>query len=134
MADSESTTTGTGPSDLAAAKPQTAERQRFRKLAQAALNADVTVDQLQTIIDDVGTTLGGMDRTLIGLDDTLRRFGATLDSVDATVARMTVVVDRMERITGRLESIVDIVELAVKPIGTLEAAGRGIATRLGLLR
>ncbi|WP_408016171.1 hypothetical protein [Rhodococcus artemisiae] len=114
------------------------ERQRLRKLAQAALNADMTVDQLQTIIGDLDRTLGNMDNTISGLDGaiaglgvTLARFDRTLDQVDATVTKMGDVVGRLERVTGRLESLVDIAEIATRPLGALESAGRGIAARLG---
>ncbi|MGN5238717.1 MULTISPECIES: hypothetical protein [unclassified Rhodococcus (in: high G+C Gram-positive bacteria)] len=114
------------------------ERQRLRKLAQAALNADMTVDQLQTIIGDLDRTLGNMDHTISGLDGaiaglgvTLARFDRTLDQVDATVSQMSDVVGRLERVTGRLESLVDIAEIAVRPLGALEWAGRSIAVRLG---
>ena len=47
------------------------ERQRIRKLAQAALNADVTVEQVDTILTDLGSALDGFDRTLSDLDGTI---------------------------------------------------------------
>lgn len=121
--------------------PATGERQRLRRLAQAALNADMTVDQVNTILDAVGGTLGDMDRTIGGLDGTidsldatLSRFGDTLDDVDATVAKLSDVVDRLERVTGRLEIIVGVAEFAVRPIVVLESLGRSVATGLGRLR
>ncbi|MGV9710673.1 hypothetical protein ACWDTI_08410 [Gordonia sp. NPDC003424] len=115
------------------------ERQRFKKLAQAALNADVTVDQVQTILVDLGAVLEDMDKTITGLDDgienlngTLDRMTGTLDKVDATVGAMGDIVDRLERVVGRVEVLVGIGEAALRPIGALESAGRSVASRLGL--
>lgn len=115
------------------------ERQRIRKLAQAALNADVTVEQLTTIIDDMGETIDGIGDTMVGmnstvekLDATLNRMSNTLDQVDATVDRMADVVARMERVVGRVEAIVEIGELATRPLGALESAGRSVIARLGI--
>ncbi|MDL9938455.1 hypothetical protein QSJ18_17035 [Gordonia sp. ABSL1-1] len=115
------------------------ERQRIRKLAQAALNADVTVDQLTTIIVDMGDTLEGVGQTVDGmnvtiasLDETLTRMSETLDQVDLIAARMNDVVVRMERVVGRVEAIVDIGEVAIRPLGALESVGRSVAGRLGL--
>ncbi|MCH5642058.1 MULTISPECIES: hypothetical protein [unclassified Gordonia (in: high G+C Gram-positive bacteria)] len=115
------------------------ERQRIRKLAQAALNADVTVEQLTTIIDDMGETIDGIGDTMTGmnstiekLDATLTRMSGTLDQVDATVDRMADVVARLESIVARVEAIVEIGEIAARPLGAIESAGRSVISRLGL--
>ncbi|MFW0796241.1 hypothetical protein AAFP30_20680 [Gordonia sp. CPCC 205515] len=115
------------------------ERQRFKKLAQAALNADVTVDQVQGILVDLGGVLEDMDKTITGLDGgidnlngTLARMSGTLDQVDATVGAMGEVVDRLERVVSRVEALVGIGEAALRPLGALESAGRSVAARLGL--
>ncbi|VFA90250.1 Uncharacterised protein [Gordonia paraffinivorans] len=116
-----------------------ADRQRIRKLAQAALNADVTVEQLEGIIADMGETLEGlgptmtkMDATIERLDATLVRMSGTLDQVDTTVDRMAEVVMRLERVVARVEVLVGIGEAALRPLGAIESAGRSVAARLGL--
>lgn len=115
------------------------ERQRFKKLAQAALNADVTVDQVQGILVDLGGVLEDMDKTITGLDggidnlnSALARMSGTLDQVDATVGAMGDVVDRLERVVSRVEALVGIGEVALRPLGALESAGRSVAARFGL--
>lgn len=64
-----------------------ADRQRLKKLAQAALNADETVDQVNEILGGLGTTLAGMDNTVAKLDaiddlepDALVKFAETIDN------------------------------------------------------
>ncbi|EGD56376.1 hypothetical protein [Gordonia neofelifaecis] len=122
------------------------DRQRLRKLAQAALNADQTVDQVEGILGDVGPVLGSLGNTIDGLDSTIEKLNVTLDElngtlakVDDTVGRMSDVVMRLEKVVGRVEIIVSVAEQAFKPIGMLESAGhtiesvgRGIASRIGL--
>ncbi|AZG45067.1 hypothetical protein [Gordonia insulae] len=134
MADRDIGNRGTGSDD----RPQ--ERQRFKKLAQAALNADVTVDQVESILVDLGDvlvdmnkTIGGLDGAIDTLDSTLSRLSGTLDQVDSTVVAMVDVVDRLERVVGRVEILVGIGEAAMRPLGAIESAGRSVASRLGLL-
>lgn len=115
------------------------ERQRFRKLAQAALNADMTVDQVDTILADMGDALDGLGSTLTDLDGTIARMETTLTQlsttlvqVDQTVDRMAEVVGRLEQIVGRVEAIVAMTETALRPLGALESAGRTMLARIGL--
>ncbi|GAA1481615.1 hypothetical protein GCM10009624_20550 [Gordonia sinesedis] len=133
-----------GPDDAAktrARTPRPGERQRFRRLAQAALNADVTVEQVDTILTEMGTALTGLDTTLGGLDDTierldvtLERLSGTLDQVDLTVQRMADVVARLEGVVSRVENMVAIGEKALRPLGTIEDVARTVLARLGLRR
>lgn len=115
------------------------ERQRIRKLAQAALNADVTVEQVDTILTDLGSALDGFDRTLSDLDgtieslnSTLGQLSTTLNMVDATVDRMADVVARLEKVVGRVEVLVAVGERVLKPLGAIESAGRSVMSRIGL--
>lgn len=116
------------------------ERQRIRKLAQAALNADQTVGQVESLITDMAPLLEGLtrtatalDATLANMDATIARMDATLRKVDATVDQMGTVVGRLEAVTGRVEQVVLIAEAAIRPLGVVESAGRAIAGRLGIL-
>ena len=109
------------------------ERQRFRKLAQAAMNADVTVGQLDTIIGDLGGALTDFDRAMGEFDRTLGSFGAAMDDfsatlarVDSTVTKMVAVVERIERVVGRVENIVDVAETLIAPVASAEAMVRGL--------
>lgn len=120
--------------------PRGPERQRFKKLAQAALNADVTVDQVEGILADLGDTLVDMNKTMTGLDGaidtmdaTLSKLSGTLDQVDSTIATMGDIVDRLEQVVSRVEVLVGIGEAALRPLGAIETAGRTVASRLGLL-
>ena len=119
-------------------RPQ-AERQRLRKLAQAALNADATVDQVNEILGGLGPTLielaktiGKLDAAIDELTPPLARFAETIDGVDRAVAGLAEITVRMERVVTRVEAIVGIAEAALRPISMIESAGRSITTRLGL--
>ncbi|MFZ2501905.1 MAG: hypothetical protein WAW88_04495 [Nocardioides sp.] len=114
------------------------ERQRLRKLAQAAMNADQTVGQVEGIVEDLGPvlqgltgTIGELDGAIDNLETTLERLNASLDNVDNTVNRMAGVVTRLERVVSQVEVLVSIGETAMKPLGALESAGRGVAGLLG---
>lgn len=115
------------------------ERQRLRKLAQAAMNADQTVDQVEGILGDMGPVLQGLTGTMSELDGaidnlegTLERLNHSLDNVDTTVDRMASVVTRLERVVTQVEYLVTLGETAMRPLGVLESAGRGVAGFLGL--
>ena len=54
-------------------------RERIQKLAQAALNADVTVEQVDTILAGLTETLADLDNSTSNLDATLERFNVTIN-------------------------------------------------------
>ncbi len=115
------------------------DRQRLRKLAQAAMNADQTVDQVEGILGDMGPvlagltgTIGDLDGAIDNLESTLVRLNHSLDNVDDTVNRMAGVVTRLERVVSQVEVLVAIGETAMKPLGVIESAGRGVAGLLGI--
>ncbi len=114
------------------------ERQRLRKLAQAAMNADQTVDQVEGILGDLGpvlngltNTMGDLDGAIDNLEGTLVRLNTSLDNVDNTVERMAGVVTRLERIVDQVEVLVGLTETALRPIELIESAGRGVVGLLG---
>ena len=57
-----------------------------QKLAQAALNADVTVDQVDTILEGFGETLLDLNKSTGNLDATLVRFNETINQHQRTRA------------------------------------------------
>lgn len=109
------------------------DRQRIRKLAQAALNADQTVGQVESLLADMGPLLAGLTTTTDSLDTTIATMDATLSKVDSTVEAMAGVVSRLEAVTSRVERVVLVMEVAIAPLGAVESAGRAIAGRLGIL-
>lgn len=52
-------------------------RDRIKTLAQAALHADVTVDQLDTILTGMSETLTELNKPMSGMDGTLEYFEQT---------------------------------------------------------
>jgi ABC-type transporter Mla subunit MlaD len=104
--------------------------ERIRKLAQAALNADVTVEQVDTILEGLGETLIDLNNSTATLDTTLERFNDTINQINELAPRLFAMVDRLEAIVARVERIVDIGEAAVAPIAATESALRGVVNRV----
>jgi ABC-type transporter Mla subunit MlaD len=104
--------------------------ERIRKLAQAALNADVTVEQVDTILEGLGETLIDLNNSTTTLDTTLERFNETINQINDLAPRLFAMVDRLEAIVQRVERIVDIGEAAFAPLAATESAVRGVVNRL----
>ena len=104
--------------------------ERIRKLAQAALNADVTVDQVDTILEGLGETLVDLNNSTAALDVTLERFNETINQINDLAPRLFSMVDRLESIVVRVERIVDLGEAAVAPIAATESVVRGVVNRV----
>jgi len=97
-------------------------QQRLKTLAQAALNADVTVGQVDTVLTGLSETLEDLNRSTDTLDATLERFNATISRIDELAPRLIEMVDRLESIVDRVERIVDLGEAVVTPIASPIAA------------
>lgn len=106
------------------------QRGRIRTLTQAALNADVTVSQVDALLVDMADTLEIMSRLTTQLDTTMGRFNDTITKIDELAPRMNGVVDRMEAIVVRVENIVSLAETLISPISATENAVRGLFTSL----
>ena len=100
-------------------------RERIQKLAQAALNADVTVDQVDALLAGLGETLEDLNNSTGNLDATLERFNDTISRINELAPRLNAVVDRLEGIVDRVERIVGIGEAAMAPLAATESAVRG---------
>lgn len=100
-------------------------RERIQKLAQAALNADLTVDQVDTILAGLSETLVDLNNSTGNLDETLERFNETINAINELAPRLTVMVERLEAIVDRVERIVGLGEAAVAPLTATESAVRG---------
>jgi ABC-type transporter Mla subunit MlaD len=119
-----------GMADKGSGKPTRSGPERIRKLAQAALNADVTVEQVDTILVGLGETLEDLNNSTGNLDATLERFNETINSINELAPRLTAVVDRMEAIVSRVERIVEIGESVFSPLSATEQAVRGAVSRV----
>ena len=117
MADKGGRPTRTGP-------------ERIRKLAQAALNADVTVEQVDTILEGLSETLIDLNNSTGNLDATLERFNDTINSINELAPRLIAVVERLEGIVSRVERIVGIGESMMSPLAATEQAVRGAVNKV----
>ncbi len=81
-------------------RPVRTGSERIRKLAQAALNADVTVEQVDTILEGLSETLEDLNNSTSTLDATLERFNDTINRINELAPRLHGVVDRMEASSG----------------------------------
>jgi ABC-type transporter Mla subunit MlaD len=104
--------------------------ERIRKLAQAALNADVTVDQVDAILEGLGETLVDLNEATGNLDATLERFNQTINHINELAPRLTAMVERLEGIVERVERIVGLGEAAVAPFAVTESAVRGVVNKV----
>ena len=107
--------------------------EKLRTLAQAALNADETVDQLDALMEGMGVSLANLDTTMTGMagtlkyfEETLVVFNNTLTRLDDLTPRLVSVVDRMDAIVTRLERIVGAGEVVTAPLAATESAVRGV--------
>ena len=105
-------------------------RERIQKLAQAALNADVTVDQVDAILVGLTDTLTDLDNSTSKLDATLERFNDTINQINELAPRLIAVVDRLEGIVSRVERIVGIGESVMSPLTATEQAVRGAVNKV----
>ena len=100
-------------------------RQRIKTLTQAALNADVTVEQVDALLTGLGVTLVDLDKSTSGLDATLERFNETITRIDELAPRLIAVVERLEVIVDRVERIVGLGESVIAPWTATENVVRG---------
>ncbi len=111
-------------------KPVRTGPERIRKLAQAALNADVTVEQVDTILEGLSETLIDLNNSTGNLDATLERFNETISRINELAPRLNAVVARLEGIVERVERIVGIGESVISPLAATEQAVRGAVNKV----
>lgn len=109
------------------------ERNRLKTLAQAALNADVTVGQLEDVLNGLGDTMNALNSSLVGLNATVERLGDGLDHLDETMAslddlasRLVALIEPVETIVSRMDDIVSVGETAMAPLAATENVVRGM--------
>jgi ABC-type transporter Mla subunit MlaD len=106
-------------------------RQRIKSLAQAALNADVTVEQLEGVLDGLGGTITDLDDSLTNLNNAIGRlndgldhFEATLHRIDDLMKRLVTLVAPVEAIVERIDYMVGVGETVMSPLSVTEHAVR----------
>ncbi|MGV0625748.1 ATPase [Mycolicibacter minnesotensis] len=109
------------------------ERKRLKTLAQAALNADVTVGQLEDVLGGLGGTMIELNSSLAKLNVTIERLGTGLDHLEQTMAglddlsrRLATLIGPVEAIVSRIDYLVEIGETAMSPLTATENAVRGV--------
>jgi uncharacterized phage infection (PIP) family protein YhgE len=104
-------------------------RERIKTLANAALNADLTIEQLETVLNTLTTSLAALDNSIEGLDNSLVTFNGSLTRLNETLTRLERIVSLAEPVVGlvdRVEDIVGIGETAVAPFAATETAIRQV--------
>jgi ABC-type transporter Mla subunit MlaD len=93
--------------------------ERIRTLAQAALNADETVDQMDHILDDLEVNLVGLNKAVATMEASLEYFNRTLHRLNESL-------EQLESMMGRVQRLVDVAESAMSPVVATESAVRGV--------
>lgn len=99
--------------------------ERLRTLAQAALNADETVDQMDHILDDLELNLLGLNKAVGTMEESLEYFNATLHRLNASLGQL-------EGMMGRVMRLVEVAESAMAPVAATDSAVRGVLRALRL--
>ncbi|HET9874520.1 MAG TPA: ATPase [Mycobacterium sp.] len=109
------------------------ERKRLRTLAQAALNADVTVGQVDDVLSGLSQTMNELNNSLLGLNHAVERLGGGLDHLEETLAglddlarRLAALIEPVETIVSRIDYIVGVGETVMSPLAKTENALRGV--------
>jgi ABC-type transporter Mla subunit MlaD len=108
-------------------------RQRLKTLTQAAMNADVTVNQLEDILGGLGETLTDLNDSLSKLNGAVERldggldhFEATLGRIDDLMKRLVTLVAPVEAIVERIDYMVAVGETVMSPFSVTEHAFRNM--------
>lgn len=113
------------------------ERKRFKTLAQAALNADLTVGQVEEVLSGLSDTIGELNDSLSRLNGTVERMEGGLDHLDGTLAsldelaqRLIGIVEPVEAIVERIDDIVRMGETVMSPLSATDHVVRGVLQAL----
>jgi ABC-type transporter Mla subunit MlaD len=104
-------------------------RGRIKTLANAALNADLTIEQLETVLSTLTSSLSALDNSIEGLDNSLVTFNGSLARLNETLDRLERIVSLAEPVVDlvdRVENIVGIGETAMAPLAATESAFRQV--------
>jgi ABC-type transporter Mla subunit MlaD len=108
-----------------------APRQRIKTLTQAAMNADVTVNQLEDVLGGLGDSLTDLNKSLTHLNTAVDRlnsgldhFEATLSRIDDLMGRLATLVAPVEAVVQRIDYMVSVGETVMSPLSVTEHAVR----------
>ena len=96
----------------------------------ATVSQDVTVEQVDTILEGLSETLEDLNHSTGNLDATLERFNETINQINELAPRLHDVVDRMEGVVARVERIVEMGESVISPLAATEQVVRGAIDRV----
>ncbi len=106
-------------------------RQRIKTLTQAAMNADVTVNQLEDVLGGLGDSLADLNNSLTHLNTAVDRlnsgldhFEATLSRIDDLMGRLATLVAPVEAVVQRIDYMVGVGEIVMSPLSLTEHAVR----------
>ena len=112
-------------------------RQRIKTLTQAAMNADVTVNQLEDVLGGLGDSLTDLNKSLTHLNTAVDRlnsgldhFEATLSRIDDLMGRLATLVAPVEAVVQRIDYMVSVGETVMSPLSVTEHAFRNAFTAL----
>jgi ABC-type transporter Mla subunit MlaD len=112
-------------------------RQRIKTLTQAAMNADVTVNQLEGLLGGLGDTLSDLNNSLSNLNTAVDRLDAGLDHFEATLSRIDDLMGRLvtlvapvEAIVERIDYMVSVGETVMSPLSVADHAVRNLFNSL----
>jgi ABC-type transporter Mla subunit MlaD len=107
-------------------------RKRIKTLTQAAMNADVTVNQLEDVLSGLGETLTDLNESLSRLNGAVDRLDGGLDHFETTLSRIDELMNRLlslvapvEAIVERIDYMVSVGETVMSPLSMTEHAVRG---------
>ena len=113
------------------------ERKRIKTLAQAALNADITVGQVEDVLTGLSDTMNELNSSLSRLNGTVERMEGGLDHLDGTLARLDdlaqrliALVEPVEAIVERIDYMVSMGETVMSPLSVTEHAVRALMNAL----
>jgi ABC-type transporter Mla subunit MlaD len=112
-------------------------RQRIKTLTQAAMNADVTVNQLEDVLGGLGDSLTDLNKSLTHLNTAVDRlnsgldhFEATLSRIDDLMGRLATLVAPVEAVVQRIDYMVSVGETVMSPLSVTEHAVRNVFNSL----
>ena len=112
-------------------------RDRIKTITKAALNADVTLEQVDDVLTGLRDTLTGLDHSIDGLDTslanldtTVARLNDSISKLDKLTAPLINMVEQVEHLIDRFERIAGIGEAVMSPLAATEHAVRGAVDKV----
>lgn len=88
---------------------------RARRMADAVLNVDETLEALNATVDHMHATLSSLDGTIAKLDAAIDRFSSVVAGVDELRSGMADTIGDVGELTHQVSRLVDAMEVTVGP-------------------